>query len=132
MIFVGSMVGKLSILKSEEIKNKLRGKLTKQELFDLIKDFREGVKEDNYTERGWPKWIYAISKIGINHYAKVLCDYEMVMERKIQVYSCCPGYVDTDMSSHKGTLTIQEGALTPVFLVELPFEVNPEHQGKFF
>jgi hypothetical protein len=44
----------------------------------------------------------------------------------------CPGYVDTDMTSHKGHLTIQQGALTPVFLAELPFEVNPNYQGKFF
>jgi hypothetical protein len=44
----------------------------------------------------------------------------------------CPGYVDTDMTSHKGHLTIQQGALTPVYLAELPFEVNPDYQGKFF
>ena len=73
-----------------------------------------------------------MSKIGINHFAKVLSQYEDVIKRKIQVYAMCPGYVSTDMSSHKGHLTIQEGALTPVFLAELPFEVNPEYQGKFF
>lgn len=28
----------------------------------------------------------------------------------------CPGYVNTDMTSNKGILTIQQGALTPVFL----------------
>ena len=44
----------------------------------------------------------------------------------------CPGYVDTDMTSHKGILTIQQGALTPVFVTELPFEVNPNYQGQFF
>ena len=27
----------------------------------------------------------------------------------ISFYQCCPGYVATDMSSHKGTLTIDEG-----------------------
>ena len=54
------------------------------------------------------------------------------MNKKIQAYSCCPGYVATDMTNHQGHYTIQEGALTPVFLVELPFEVNPDYQGKFF
>lgn len=36
------------------------------------------------------------------------------------------------MTSHKGHLTIQQGAETPVYLIELPFEVNPEFQGRFF
>jgi NAD(P)-dependent dehydrogenase (short-subunit alcohol dehydrogenase family) len=47
-----------------------------------------------------------------------------VINRNIQVYSLCPGYVNTDMTSHKGVLTIQQGALTPIFLIDLPFEVN--------
>lgn len=38
------------------------------------------------------------------------------MKRGIQVYGCCPGYVKTDMSSHKGHLTVEEGILTPIFL----------------
>lgn len=36
------------------------------------------------------------------------------------------------MTSHKGHLTIEEGIQTPVYLVELPFEVNKELQGQFF
>lgn len=95
-------------------------------------DFIQGVKEDSYFQRGWPKSIYGISKVGINHYARVLSNFEEVKSRKIQVYALCPGYVETDLSSHKGVLTIQQGAQTPVFLAELPFEVNPDFQGKFF
>jgi NAD(P)-dependent dehydrogenase (short-subunit alcohol dehydrogenase family) len=62
----------------------------------------------------------------------VLSKEHEVVNRKIQVYSLCPGYVDTDMTSHKGVLTIQQGALTPIFLAELPFEVNDKYQGQFF
>ena len=36
------------------------------------------------------------------------------------------------MAGEKAPLTIDEGALTPVYLVELPFEVNKDYQGKFF
>lgn len=72
-----------------------------------MEEFNQGVKEDNYAEKGWPKTIYGVSKIGINHYARVLTHYEDVISRKIQVYAMCPGYVDTDMTSHKGPLTIQ-------------------------
>jgi len=48
------------------------------------------------------------------------------------VYVCCPGYVKTDMTSQKGTLPIEEGIKTPVFLIEAPFEVKNKWQGGFF
>ncbi|VDI43418.1 carbonyl reductase 1 [Mytilus galloprovincialis] len=38
----------------------------------------------------------------------------------IIINACCPGFVQTDMSSHKGPKTIQEGAVTPVYLALLP------------
>jgi NAD(P)-dependent dehydrogenase (short-subunit alcohol dehydrogenase family) len=70
--------------------------------------------------------------LGINIYHSVLARNEDVKKKGIQVYVCCPGYVKTDMSSHKGTLSIEEGIRTPVFLIESPFEVNKEWQGGFF
>ena len=48
------------------------------------------------------------------------------------MYALCPGYVRTDLNHHSGVLTVQQGAQTPVFLAELPFEVNPKYQGQFF
>lgn len=71
-----------------------------------MNEFIVGVKEGNYAQKGWAKSCYGTSKIGINHYARVLSHYKEVVERKIQVYALCPGYVSTDMSSHKGHLTI--------------------------
>ena len=35
------------------------------------------------------------------------------MTRLHFLLQCCPGYVDTDMSSHKGPKTIDEGMHTP-------------------
>jgi hypothetical protein len=32
----------------------------------------------------------------------------------------------------KGTSTIEEGVVTPIFLIERPFEVDPNFQGKYF
>lgn len=37
-------------------------------------------------------------------------------DRNIQVNSVHPGYVDTDMSSHKGPLTIEEGSKAALYL----------------
>jgi len=40
---------------------------------------------------------------------------------------CCPGWCRTDMAGQNAELSIEEGALTPVFLVELPFIVDPQY-----
>jgi carbonyl reductase 1 len=40
-----------------------------------------------------------------------------------------PGYVSTDMSSHRGTKTIEEGADTPAWLALL---APPDSTGKFY
>lgn len=37
--------------------------------------------------------------------------------RNISINHVHPGYVDTDMTSHKGRLTPDEGAKAPLFLV---------------
>jgi hypothetical protein len=65
-------------------------------------------------------------------YCTILSKQQEVLTKGVQVYSCCPGYVATDMTSHKGALTIDEGIRTPVHLIELPFEVNNDLQGGFF
>jgi NAD(P)-dependent dehydrogenase (short-subunit alcohol dehydrogenase family) len=90
-----------------------------------MNEFIQAVREGNYAEKGWARSCYRVSKIGINQYARVFAKEKNVVERKIQAYAMCPGWVNTDMTSYKAELTIQQGALTPVFLAELPFEVNP-------
>jgi NAD(P)-dependent dehydrogenase (short-subunit alcohol dehydrogenase family) len=106
--------------------------LTKEQLVALLTEFKDAISANQVEERGWPKWIYGISKLGINIFCNILSKSQEVVSRGIQVYSCCPGYVATDMTSHKGTLSVDEGIRTPVFLVELPFEINNKFQGQFF
>ena len=98
----------------------------------MVQEFEQGVIDNNFQEKGWPKWGYGVSKLGINTWHSALANYEEVEKRELQVYVCCPGYVKTDMTSQKGTLEVEDGILTPVFLIELPFEVNKEYQGEFF
>lgn len=48
------------------------------------------------------------------------------------MYNLHPGYVNTDMSRGKGTETVEEGIDTILYLIDLPFELNKELQGKLF
>ena len=59
-------------------------------------------------------------------YTRVLAEQ---LGTKLDVNACCPGYVDTDMSSHRGIKTPLQGADTPVWLALLAPKGT---SGKFF
>jgi carbonyl reductase 1 len=56
-----------------------------------------------------------MSKLFLIAYTKILAKENA----DLQINCCCPGYVATDMSSHRGTKTAQEGAVTPTLLATL-------------
>jgi len=132
---LGSTAGVMTFkrITSESIKNRFtKEDITKEELFALAQEFEEGVAKGNYAELGWPKWSYGVSKLVINLYHKVLARNAEIVSRGIQVNVCCPGYVKTNMTSGKGHLTVEQGAITPVFLIERPFTVDQATQGGLF
>lgn len=47
--------------------------------------------------------------------------------KNIQVNCVHPGYVDTDMTNHKGPLTIEEGASAPLFLSLEPHNLKGQY-----
>jgi NAD(P)-dependent dehydrogenase (short-subunit alcohol dehydrogenase family) len=89
-------------------------------------EYEKAVADYSYIDKGYPISAYMMSKLGINIYAtKILPKLDSIIRKQIQVYCQCPGYVSTDMTDHKGFLPVEKGALTTVYLAELPFEVNP-------
>jgi NAD(P)-dependent dehydrogenase (short-subunit alcohol dehydrogenase family) len=73
-----------------------------------------------------PKWGFAdfkligycASKAALNMLTVQLA-YEL-RDTGIKVNAVSPGYVDTDMNQHRGTLTVEQGAAEPVRLALLP------------
>lgn len=72
-----------------------------------------------------------MSKIAIEVYSHVLGRNNDIINRNIQVYSCSPGSIKTDMNK-KGEKSIEEGIKTPLYLIELPSKIDKEKQGHFF
>jgi NAD(P)-dependent dehydrogenase (short-subunit alcohol dehydrogenase family) len=70
---------------------------------------------------------YNASKAALNMFTVNLA-YEL-RDTNIKVNSACPGYVATDLTGHKGPLTVEEGAIEIVRLAQLP-EDGPS--GGFF
>lgn len=68
----------------------------------------------------------------MNVYTTRLAKDPFIIENDIQVYSLCPGWIKTDMAGPKAPGTIEEGAETPIFLLDLPYKIDPKIQGGFF
>jgi len=134
IITVGSSAGKFKILKSDKLLeafNELN--LTKSRLFGLAKQFYDSVVDGTYSDKGFPKQAYGMSKLCINLYTtQILAKQKEILERNIQVYALCPGWCRTDMAGPKAPKSADDGADTPVYLLNLPWEINKDYQGKFF
>lgn len=104
-----------------ELKKKLSSDaLTVEELEALMTDFVESAKAGNHFEKGWPNSTYGLSKVGVSALSRIQQrQFDKEGNDKV-VNHVHPGYVDTDMTSHKGPLTIEEGAKSTLYAVMLP------------
>lgn len=84
-----------------------------------------------HRENGWPNSAYGVSKVAVSALTRIQ-QREFDQKRPgddIVVNSVHPGYVDTDMTSHKGQLTIDQGADAPAWLALLPPNVKEPRGG---
>ncbi|KAJ4368946.1 hypothetical protein N0V83_006028 [Neocucurbitaria cava] len=115
MVNVASMSGKLNKY-SDEIRNRFLASKTEDDVTSIMKDFASAVEAGKEKEAGFPSAAYAVSKAGLVGATRALARTEKENGGKVLINSCCPGYVDTDMSKHNGTKSPDEGAQTPVML----------------
>uniref|UniRef100_A0A914BVB9 carbonyl reductase (NADPH) n=1 Tax=Acrobeloides nanus TaxID=290746 RepID=A0A914BVB9_9BILA len=106
---------------------------TESDIDNFVETYKKLAKEDasgkghKRKEGGFIESAYRVSKAAEIAYSVYLA--RILKDRKIIVNGCCPGFVDTDMSSHKGTLTIDQGADTPIYLATDP---NVSNGGFYF
>jgi len=132
IILLGSMMGNLGYLKSQELKNKFKNAKTYQELLNLAESFIKSYENNSVEKDGWCKNSYSVSKMVVNSYARVLSYRDEIEKNDISVFAAHPGWVKTDMTGPEAPLTIKEGAVNEVFLIELPDGINKKYQGKYF
>jgi len=108
--------------KAEELRRILGSPdLSVETLDGLMKNFVETAKAGTHGDHGWPDSTYVVSKIGWSALSRI--QHRMLEDDPrgdIVVTHVHPGYVDTDMSSHRGTLTIDRGAESSVYAALLP------------
>ena len=132
IILLGSMMGNLGYLKSQELKNKFKNAKTYKELLNLAESFINSYENNSVEKDGWCKNSYSVSKMVVNSYARVLSYRDEIEKNDISVFAAHPGWVKTDMTGPEAPLTIKEGAVNEVFLIELPDGINRKYQGKYF
>ena len=109
------MLGNLGILKSEDKKRLfLSPSLTLEELKGYMSAFVDEV-ESKGTDNSWTNSNYGMSKLGVIAMTRALA----VREPGMRINCYCPGYCDTDMTSHKGPRSPAQGAETGVMLATI-------------
>ncbi|XP_033108136.1 carbonyl reductase [NADPH] 1-like isoform X1 [Anneissia japonica] len=130
---VASLLATMSFTKlSTARRQKFREAKTEDDVSKLMADFVESVEKETLIEEGWVQAAYDVSKMGVIALTKIQAAAlnSDSSKQDVLINCCCPGYVNTDMTDHKGIKTPDEGAVTPVFCVLLPAN-SSEYQGNF-
>lgn len=129
IVNVASMAGRLKQIKSTELKEQFTDpNLTKEKLISLVDQFEQDVIAGTHSQRGWGGSNYGMSKLALVALTKVWAREEA--GHGIKVNCCCPGYCDTDMTSHKGPRPPSDGARNAV--IPATMEQSKCPTGEFF
>lgn len=93
---------------------------TVEDVDNFVEEYKRLAHENRVNEGGYPTTSYGVSKTAEIALSMVQARDRELNSKGITVNACCPGYVDTDMTSHKGHLTIDQGAETPIWLAMAP------------
>ena len=110
--------------KSDALKAKFAdsGKtLSVKELEDLMTSFISSAKVGKHLDEGWPSSAYAVSKIGLSALTRIQQqEFDKNPNTDFVVNHAHPGWVSTDLTKHKGPLSIKEGAKSSIYCALLP------------
>ncbi|KAL9181977.1 hypothetical protein ACHAXT_012320 [Thalassiosira profunda] len=127
IVSVASMAGHLGQLRSRELQRMFSSpQLTKAELCSLVDKFEADVMNGRHVQEGWGNSNYGFSKLAVIAATKIWAREEAA--NGIAVNCCCPGYCDTDMTSHRGPRSPWEGAKNAV----IPATMENPPTGEYF
>jgi len=126
VVNVSSSLGLLSRVKGEELAARIGDPiLTRHDLDALAYEFIKDVETGAHLEKGWPNSAYSTSKILFSALTWIQHREFKNDPRDIVINAVHPGYVDTDMTNHKGPLTPDQGAQSSVFAALIPANGHP-------
>ena len=115
VVNLSSSAGHLFKIPSSDLRKKFAdNNLDEPTLSDLVSQFVNAAKNGTNKADGWGGSAYVVSKVAVS--ALTFIQDRKYGPKGIFVNCVHPGYVDTDMTSHKGPLTIEQGAKGPLYL----------------
>ena len=121
LVNVASMAGRLGQVQPPLQAKFSSPKLTLPALDALVDQFEADVQAGSHKRNGWGNSNYGLSKLAVIAATNVLARENP----GIKCNCCCPGYCDTDMSSHRGPRSAADGAQNAVILVTTPAAQTP-------
>ncbi|EST07763.1 Short-chain dehydrogenase/reductase SDR [Kalmanozyma brasiliensis GHG001] len=115
IVNIASLTGVLKNF-GDNVRDRFRESKSIKDVDDLMQEFQDVVADGSWKEKGWKGAAYATSKSGVIAYTRALAKEYEQQGKNVFVVSCCPGYVNTDMTKGKGYKTLDQGAETPVLL----------------
>ncbi|XP_049381051.1 short-chain dehydrogenase/reductase 2b-like [Solanum stenotomum] len=120
IVNVSSLRSELKRVPNEERRKKLGDveNLTEDKIDKILQNFLHDLKQDALEVNGWQMMLpaYSISKVSLNAYTRILAR----KYPKMCINCVHPGYVNTDINWHTGTMPVEEGAEGSVMLALLP------------
>jgi len=105
-----------------------------EELIDgVVTNFLHQVEDGTWKSGGWPRIFtdYSLSKLAVNAYTRFMA--KKLSDRpdgeKIFINCYCPGWVKTALTGYAGSVSVEAGADTGVWLSLIPEQAIT---GKFF
>ncbi|XP_023325467.1 carbonyl reductase [NADPH] 1 [Eurytemora carolleeae] len=120
--YLGNLEKSENTEKAKKLMKKLSSDdLSVSELDAMMKNFEVSANSGNHQDFGWINSTYSVSKIGLSALSRIQNrELSQDSRKDIVVNHVHPGYVDTDMTSHKGPLTIDQGAESSIYAALLP------------
>uniref|UniRef100_A0AC35U7E5 C2H2-type domain-containing protein n=1 Tax=Rhabditophanes sp. KR3021 TaxID=114890 RepID=A0AC35U7E5_9BILA len=114
IIFICSSAAKMPQYFSPELISLFDNDSYNMETIDkFIQDYVNYCEPDTRKINGYPLSSYRTSKAA--EIAMAIFYSRELANREIKVFACCPGPCKTDLSRHKGHLSIYKGSKTPVY-----------------
>lgn len=122
-------------MENDELREQLSDveNLTEELIDGVVTTFLQQVEDGSWKSGGWHRTFtdYSVSKMAVNAYTRFMA--RKLSDRsegeKIFINCYCPGWVKTALTGYAGSITVEDGADTGVWLSLIPEQAIT---GKFF
>lgn len=129
VVNISSSAGMLFRVPGQKLRDKISDpSRTEEDLDKIAQDYLKDVEQGIHEQNGWSGSAYSTSKV-------LITSWTLLQQRKfdadtsrpdIVINAVHPGYVNTDMTRGKGTLSIEDGAKSPLFAALIPPGEGPK------